>query len=167
MDCRSISPDTWDHARRALIFYFSRRCPLADAEDHAQETIAAIWQRPDYQFETEDDFLKVCYGFARRIRFSMARDTRKHAGSVLDPNLPAADAAGGMRAIESSILLEEVRAMGERQLRNDDWGVIWRRATEMEPEGGVDARQANRMRVQLHRARQKLAAIAGWRQNKE
>ena len=38
-----------------------------EAEDLAQETLVSICAREDYSFAKEEDFLCVCYGFARRI----------------------------------------------------------------------------------------------------
>jgi DNA-directed RNA polymerase specialized sigma24 family protein len=166
INCRSIPQETWEHARKALVFYFSRRCGLTDAEDQAQETIAVIWKRQDYQFQSEDDFLKVCYGFARRIRLKALRDAGKNGTGTFDPNLHAVDGGGGARSIESKILLDEVCRVGEQELRDDEWGVIWRRAMAVESDGrpeAPDPRESNRIRVQLHRARHKLAALAGWK----
>jgi DNA-directed RNA polymerase specialized sigma24 family protein len=166
IDCRSISPETWKHAHAALVLYFRHRCGFRDAEDQAQETMTAIWQRQDYQFESEEDFLKVCHGFARKIRFEALREAKKHAAGILDPNLPDTGGAGGARSIEAKILLREVRRLGEQQMDEEEWDVIWLHAMQAESgvrPASVDAREANRMRVRLHRFRRKLSELVGWR----
>jgi len=53
INCRSVSPKTWEHARQALVFFFTRRHGLYGAEDLAHETLAAILGREDYRFEQE------------------------------------------------------------------------------------------------------------------
>ena len=88
-NCRSIPPAAWEHAREALIFYFSRRHGLTDAEDLAQDTLATLWSRDDDEFEKNDDFLRVCYGFARLVSQKGYRQAQKHAGDELDPATPA------------------------------------------------------------------------------
>src|SRR5579864_726204 len=104
-NCRSISPEAWAHARESLVFYFSRRHARSDAEDLAQETLLAVWNREDYEFEKEEDFLKVCYGFARRILLEGYRDAHRHAGSEMDPSHPAPQHEwSGQRATESRML---------------------------------------------------------------
>src|SRR5260370_399388 len=89
INCRSVPPKTWEYARQALVFYFTRRHGLSDAEDLAQETLATILSREDYHFEKEEDFLKVCYGFAGHILQTARRGAAKCAGSPLDPALAA------------------------------------------------------------------------------
>ena len=88
--CRSLSPDAWEQARQALVFYFSRRHGLANAEDLAQETLAAFWKREDFEFEREEDFLRVCYAFARRILQVAVKRVVEQAAEVLDLSRTAA-----------------------------------------------------------------------------
>ena len=99
LNCRAIPETAWEHARRMLVFYFSRRHQGMDAEDLAQETLARLWSRDDYGFDREEDFLRVCYGFARLILQKGYREARKHAAEALNTSLPAAChcAAAGRR----------------------------------------------------------------------
>jgi hypothetical protein len=67
----------------------------------------------------------------------------------------------GARATENRILLEQVCAIGESQLRQREWELLKTTAAD-----GVDDElprtERNRLRVNLHRARKKLKEITGW-----
>jgi DNA-directed RNA polymerase specialized sigma24 family protein len=161
---RSIPPEAWAHARESLIFYFSRRHARADAEDLAQETLLTIWNKEDYEFEREGDFLKVCYGFARHVSKEGYRESQRHAGAELEPSFPAPQHEwGGARATEARILLEKVCAIGRSKLRDKDWQLI-QQAAESDPASvaqELNMGNANKVRVRLHRARRKLAKLTG------
>jgi hypothetical protein len=124
----------------------------------------AVWNREDYQFEREEDFLKVCYGFARHISQQGYRETERHAGEPLDPALATAQHEwSSQRAIESRMLLAQVCEVGRSQLREKDWQIIQQgadsdRATMAEE---LKMGDANNVRVRLHRARRKLAKLTG------
>ncbi|MBZ5531267.1 MAG: hypothetical protein LAO20_07540 [Acidobacteriia bacterium] len=163
-NCRSISPDAWTHARECLVFYFSRRLLRSDAEDLAQETLLSIWNREDYEFDQEDDFLKVCYGFARRKLQESYRDAQRHDGSELDGSFPAPPHDwAGQRATESRMLLEKVFEIGQSQLRDKDWELIRQAANADHPADGqaATAGDGTNARVRLHRARKRLAKLVG------
>src|SRR5690349_564754 len=106
MNCRSVSPKTWEYARQALVFYFSRRHGLSNSEDLAHETLASILSRDDYQFEKEEDFLKVCYGFACHVLQTARREVRKNVGMSLDPaTLFPRQGAPGLKDAEFNVYL--------------------------------------------------------------
>ncbi|HEY2390229.1 MAG TPA: hypothetical protein VGK22_03575 [Candidatus Angelobacter sp.] len=163
-NCRSVAPEAWAHAREALVFYFSRHHGRSDAEDLAQETLLALWNREDYEFEREEDFLKVCYGFARHILKEGYRESRRHAGEPLDASTPAPqNELSGLRATEARILLDEVCEIGRSLLRGKDWQMI-EQAADISPASMAKkfkTGNANNVRVRLHRARRKLAKLAG------
>src|SRR5450432_767307 len=122
---RSIEPEAWEQARSALVFYFSRRHGFTNAEDLAQETLAALWKRDDFEFARADDFLRICYAFARRISQSGGRDARKHAGEELDPGVPSPGASVfGLSGPALALLLQEVMEIGETQLARKDWEAL-------------------------------------------
>lgn len=159
-----MSPEAWAHARECLIFYFCRRHARSEAEDLAQETLLALWNREDYEFEKEEDFLKICYGFARNILHEGYREAERHASAPLDASVPAAPHEwSGQRATESRMLLAEVCDIGQSRLRESDWKIIQQGATSdrasIAEEFGMG--DANNVRVRLHRARKKLAKLAG------
>lgn len=167
-NCRSISPAAWEHAHQALVFYFSRR-GLSDPEDLAQETLATLWSRDDYEFEKEEDFLRICYGFARNILQKGYREEHKHAGDELDPATPAAaHDIGGAVKTETSILLAQVCRVGASQLQEKDWDLIQQAAISDRSAiaNKLNLGDANNVRVRLHRARKKLAGLTGWNKNK-
>ncbi len=164
LNCRSISPEAWAHARECLIFYFSHRHGRSDADDLAQETLLAIWNREDYEFEKEEDFLKICYGFARYISMEGYRDKQRHAGAPLDPSLSAPQHEwGSPRATEARMLLKQVCEIGQSQLRDKDWQLIQQAADSDRASMAKELKMgdANNVRVNLHRARRKLAKLTG------
>lgn len=164
MTCRSIPPALWAHAQEALVFYFLRRHGITYAEDLAQETLTALLGREDFEFEREEDFLRVCYAFAAHVSQSGSRKIRKHGNSSFDPVIhdrAAANgaASAGMHSSEMSVLLDEVIRIGSSQLRDDEWEAICAAAEGDASAGG------NRFRVRLFRARQKLLKLTVWKKS--
>ena len=161
---RSISPEAWAHARESLVFYFSRRHARADAEDLAQETLLAVWNREDYEFDKEEDFLRVCYGFARHISEEGYRKAHRHAGAPLDDSLAAPQHEwSSAEATEARILLEKVCEIGRSKLLDKDWRMI-QQAAELDRASmakDLNMGDANNVRVRLYRARRKLAKLTG------
>ncbi len=166
INSRSISPELWEQARQNLLFYFSRRHGLANAEDLAQETLLAILTRPDYEFEKEEDFLRVCYGFASRVSQQGYRKIQKHTHPSLDIDVAASmNHIKGLSGVEIGIFLDEVRRLGKLELQDKEWQLIEQAALEDRAglPGQFNLGDANTVRVYLHRARKKLIAITGWR----
>ena len=164
-NCRSIPPAVWKHATEALVFYFSRRHCRNDAEDLAQDTLAAVLTREDFEFEKEEDFLRVCYGFAARISQAGYREARKHAAGVLDPDFGRPPTRRSLlNSAEASVLLEEVLRTAQSALSEKEWALI-QRAAIADPADNPrppSPAAANNIRVSLHRARRKLAKLTGW-----
>jgi len=159
LNCRSIPAELWVYARKCLIFYFYRRHGMANAEDLAQDTLVAVWGREDYGFEKEEDFLKVCYGFARKIRLEGYRDGLKHAGTELPPGAGArVQSVKGLEGSEVNVFLEEVRRRAEAELLADELDLIEAAVNR----DSQDSPAEGKHRVKLHRARKKLAKLTGW-----
>lgn len=158
---RSISPETWAKARQRLVFYFSRRHVRSDAEDLAQETLLTIWRREDYEFEKEEDFLKICYGFADYVSKQNYRKARQQGTAIsLEVDAPIAAPqhhAGSQRATESGILLTETIKVGKTRLEENEWKTIMQAALALD---GRKPANGN-VRVRRHRVRKKLAALLG------
>jgi hypothetical protein len=173
LTCSSIPPTAWAHAREALVFYFSRRHGIANAEDLAQDTLAALLSRPDFEFEKEEDFLRVCYGFAGRVSQAGYRKIRKHSGTSFDPAIhdptcqPGGQGTGSLNPAEIKLLLDEVIQIGQTQLRAQEWEIISTAAHEDGPSaGGLHSSDGgNGLRVRLFRARQKLVKLTRWRKS--
>lgn len=166
MNSRDIDAETWERVRQCLVFYFSRRHGLNSAEDLAQETLMTLWKREDYQFEKEEDFLRVCYGFASYVLRQGYRREQVHAGKELDPKMPAPSSSmNRLRGAEIGVFLEEVRRIGKLELTDSEWQVIEQAATADRTVllKQLNLKDANSLRVHLHRARKKLAKITGWR----
>ncbi|HZI57702.1 MAG TPA: hypothetical protein VFF39_13055 [Verrucomicrobiae bacterium] len=162
LNSHSIPPELWLRARRLLIFYFSRRHGIQKAEDLAHDTLAAVWGREDFVFEKEEDFLRVCYGFARMILHEAYRDEKKHAWTPLDPAMEkVATDARGLKGTELSAFLREVFSAGEANMAAEEWAVIGNAIGRDEDDGPVNGK----LRVKLHRARKKLAKITGWQKS--
>jgi len=166
INCRSVSPKSWEHARQALVFYFTRRHGLSSAEDLAQETLATVLSREDYQFEKEEDFLRVCYGFAGHMLQTARREVAKSPGSDINAVLEAGcSEMHGLEDAELNVYLNEILRLGKDQLRDADWQLI-QRSMVLDDNRGAGRNPAgnNNTRVKLHRARRKLAQLVGWRQ---
>jgi hypothetical protein len=164
MNCRSVSPKTWEHARQALIFYFSRRHGIQNAEDLAHETLAAVLGRSDYEFNHEEEFLKVCYGFAAHMLQNALRETKRDAMPGLDAAVAPTTSNGPvLRSDEWKVYLAEVLRIGQEQLRAADWDLIRGTVLAATNDDGPRPPIANNVRVRLHRARHALAKLTGWR----
>src|SRR5947208_4477511 len=85
LNSHSIPPELWIRARQLLIYYFTRRHGIEKAEDLAHNTLMAVWSRQDFEFKKDEDFFRVCYGFARMISLEAYRDQKKYAWTELDP----------------------------------------------------------------------------------
>ena len=156
---RSISPELWIYARKCLVYYFMHRHCTANAEDLAQETLMAVWGREDYPFEKEEDFLKVCYGFARHIRQQGNRDQQKHAADELTSDVDCVSPKiKGMQHQEVQVFLNQIRERAEAELLADELALI----EEAMKRDSHDPPLSTRVRVKLHRARKKLEKITGW-----
>jgi hypothetical protein len=73
------------------------------------------------------------------------------------------DERNGPQAIEARLLLEKVCAIGESQLRSEEWRMI-RQSIDCDRAGMAQEfklKDANNMRVRLHRVRRKLAKLTG------
>jgi DNA-directed RNA polymerase specialized sigma24 family protein len=155
---RSIPPDTWVHAHKALVHFFTRK-GVSNPEDMAQETLMTLWSREDYQFEKEDDFLKVCYGFAKNILREGYRVNRKHAAEELDLSVESpSQGIQGLEGSEVSVFLEEVCRRANAELQQEEWAAIQAAIDREREEHPVEGKQ----RVRLYRARRKLAKLTGW-----
>ena len=158
LNSRSIPHESWVHASKVLIYFFSRR-GASNPEDLAQETLMTVWSREDYEFEKEDDFLKVCYGFAKNILLEGYRVSRKHAAE--DSVLAAESRVRGIQGLEDnevSVFLEEVCRHADTELREEEWAAIQAAIDRDRQDQPVEGKQ----RVRLYRARKKLAKLTGW-----
>ncbi len=166
MTCRDVSQKSWEQARAALIFYFQKRVGFQKAEDLAQQTIERILTKEEFTFEQESDFLRVCLGFAAKIRFEEYRkETKRQERSLED-----CPAATGLQTQtrekpEIRIYLEEVLRIAKKNLRNKDWSFL---EEEMELFAShstetLNAAEQNRLRVRRHRLREKLQKLLNWK----
>lgn len=158
VNSRSIPPDTWVHAHKALVHFFTRKGVL-NPEDMAQETLLTLWSREDYQFQKDDDFLKVCYGFAKKILLEGYRVNRKHVAEELDLSVESpVQGLQGLKGTEVSVFLEEVCRRANAELQEEERAAI-RAAIDRER---ADQPVEGKQRVRLYRARKKLAKLTGW-----
>lgn len=157
-NCRSIPTAKWVHVHKALIYFFTGK-GVSNPEDMAQETLMTVWSREDYQFENEDDFLKVCYGFARNILREGYRADRKHAAEELDLSVESrVQRIQGLAGNEVSVFLEEVWRRADAELDEEERAAIQAAIDRDSQDHPVDSKG----RVRLYRARKKLAKLTGW-----
>jgi hypothetical protein len=118
-----------------------------------------LWSREDFQFEKEEDFLKVCYGFAKNILREGYRVSRKHNA---EDSLPAVKSRvkgiQGLEGNEVNLFLEQVCRRADAELQEEEWAAI-QAATDRDSQ---DQPVEGKHRVRLHRARKKLAKLTGW-----
>jgi len=161
MKSRSISNELWLQDRSRLIFYFTRRVGSQNAEDLAQSTIMTMWRR-DFEFEKPEDFLKVCFGFARKILQAESRD-EKYSWDELDPDIEhKTHDLDGLKGAEIAAFLEEVKRKGQELLDAEDWELIEAAAHR----DGDDGPVSGRLRTKLHRVRNEFAKMMGWKKKK-
>jgi len=160
---RSIPTELWAQARERLIFFFSRRLGLQNAEDLAHNTLLAIWTRKDFEFAQEEDFFRVVHGFARKILQEGYRNDIRNEGMLeLDPDLETeVFGVRGLRGAEASTFLEEVRRHGQEKLKTEEWALIEAAANRDEDDQPV----TGQIRTKVHRIRKKLAEITGWKKS--
>lgn len=158
LNCRSIPSEKWVHAYKTLVYFFTGKNVL-NPEDMAQETLMTLWSREDYQFEDEADFLKVCYGFAKKILFEGYRANRKHAAEELNASVKShVQAFQGLEGSEVNIFLKEVYQYANAELKQEELDSIQAAIDHDRQDEPVDTKQ----RVRLYRARKKLAKLTGW-----
>jgi DNA-directed RNA polymerase specialized sigma24 family protein len=158
LNCRSIPDEIWVHASKAL-FYFFRGKGVSNPEDLAQETLMTILSREDYQFEKEEDFLRVCYGFAKNILREGYRANRKHAAKESIVSVESrVRGIQGLEGNEASVFLEEVCRRADAELQEEEWAAIQAAVARDSQDQPVEGKQ----RVRLYRARKKLAKLTGW-----
>jgi len=165
MNCRSIPEDLWLAASKALVFYFSRRHGRSNAEDLAQDTLAVIWKRSDFNFESQEQFLRVVYGFASRISKQAYRRARKHGGDNLDTDVSARQPRlVGLAGAEVAVFFKDVCREGEAGLSDEDWQLVQKLmesdVSQVYESFGLS--DSNGLRVRLHRIRRKLSGLSGF-----
>ncbi len=155
---RSIPEGYWANARRQLIFFFAHS-GMYSAEDLAQEVLARVLRREDYDFADYEEFLRVCYGFAKNVLRSARREQARRAAIGLEESHLKVDFEGErLNPAEMAILYDQAVTIGETQLRQEDWRLIQASASD-EKQGPP---LQNRDRVRLHRARKRLRRLLGW-----
>ena len=157
---RNIPNELWAQARQRLIFFFSRRLGIQNADDPAQDTLLAIWAREDYEFAQPEDFFKVCFGFARNILKEKYRENLKSSGEIeIDPEIEKAFSdVKGLKGPEASAFLGEVKRCAEDVLAPKDQQLL-----DNAIKGNEDDRpNPVNIRVRLHRIRKKLDEKTGW-----
>lgn len=118
-----------------------------------------LWSRSDYQFEKEEDFLKVCYGFARKVHSTRLREEQRHLVNELYPEMEATiQPVKGLLGTEVSVFLREVTHRANIDLHAEEIALlnaaVNRDVKDRPPEA--------KARIRLHRARRKLAELTGW-----
>jgi DNA-directed RNA polymerase specialized sigma24 family protein len=160
MNSHSIPEKLWAQAREKLIFYFAHHYSAQNAEDLAHATLLALWKRTDFEFEKEEDFFRVCYGFAKNILLEQFRNDKHpqfmELGPEMEENLPDRKS---IHVAETATFLGEVMRNGSRFLDSDEWDLL---KSVAERDRG-DAPIPVNLRVQAHRIRKKLAKLTGWK----
>jgi DNA-directed RNA polymerase specialized sigma24 family protein len=156
--CRDLSASSWQDARKPLIFYFGQRTGYQNAEDLTQQTFTAIWSR-NPEIQNAEDFLKLCYGFARNIVLAGLRDQRKHRAELVDPATPGPRRrVAGLLEAELDVFMHELETNALVSLKPDERAMIEAIMKDEMP----DLSLSGRLRVKLLRLRRKFAKKTGW-----
>jgi DNA-directed RNA polymerase specialized sigma24 family protein len=159
---RSISTELWAQAHKSLIFFFSRRLGSQNAEDLAQDTLMALWAREDFEFAKEEDFLRVCYGFAKNTLNQAYRDAKNCERVELDADMEIKiSSTPGLKSADAIVFLREVREIAQKMLDAEDRELLETIANRDDD----DAPIAGKTRTQVHRIRKRLAKITGWKKS--
>jgi DNA-directed RNA polymerase specialized sigma24 family protein len=162
MSCHEIPEYEWEHVHQALKYYFSRRLGLDNAEELAQETILRVWSRPDLEFETLDDFARLCFGFARYVYLEKCRERAQESTTELGFNVLAPESyVGSPRGTEAAVMLREVLEVGRAQLNEKEWRLL-QNASDREMLDASMGPAKGKDRIGLYRVRKKLARLVGW-----
>lgn len=149
------------------MYFMRRERDMEDVEDLVQQTLAAIWRRDDYQFEGEDQFIRVCFGFAAFIQKAHLRDQHRNIVNRGSQEIAAsATTTCGLNATEMEIFADQVKRVAEAKLNAEEWQTIQSALSAdlgetTEVDHGILG-NANAMRVRLYRVRKKLARLVGW-----
>ncbi len=165
MTCRDIPPHVWAQAEEAVINYLALRLGVHNATDVAQDTMLTVLRRSDFEFEKEEDFLRVCLGFAKRVGPESRRSAERRATDVLTSEPPdQASGIAGLDGPEVAIYLKEMLALGKQHLSERDYRLL-ERATVCDGKelmAEFDFPNVQTMRVHLYRIRKELAKLGGW-----
>ena len=163
MTAKSIPTEMWTHAESVLVFYFSRRHGSANARDLAHDTIVALL-KSDYEFREEQDFTRVCYGFAAMISIAEYRKQGRKGVSLAGFDMEAPDPrnTSGLNSVEVGILIDQVKKIAEAGMRAEDWQLIWKglhASNREELAEGFGLGSAGNARVKVFRAFAKLRKL--------
>lgn len=121
----------------------------------------ALWIREDFEFEKEEDFFKICYGFAKKVAQGAQRTQNRQECVEFDPETPGRiSSVKGLEGAEMKTFLEEVMRIGKAELEEEEWELITL-ATNREGEAGP---VPTKLRVRMYRIRKKLAKMTGWKE---
>ena len=162
--CLDMPPEKWEEARQKLVYSFSRRYGRDNASDLAHDTLAAILSRTDYQFEREEDFLRVVRAFARNVVMAAQRKNPQYV-AALDAELAPEPSVNsfGLNPTEMAVLLDQVARKAEATLSERE-RTVWEGSEEEDRDSlakSLGLRDAIHFGVVLHRARRKIATILG------
>jgi hypothetical protein len=124
-----------------------------------------IWSRPDYEFKSEDDLMRVLHAFANVVLMASRRKSRKRIAGSGDVEFAAGPDynAFGLTSVEMSIFFDQVMKKAEVELGGRDLEVFRKRD---EKDKGAAARELGlrgqgHFAVALHRVMKKLGRILG------
>jgi DNA-directed RNA polymerase specialized sigma24 family protein len=162
ISCRSIPEVEWADAKQKLCFFFSRRHRRPDAEDLAQETLFWVWQR-NLPIEKQEDFLRLCHGFANKILLSAIRNGIRHGHAPLKFDVAAPEPEiQGLTGAEVQVIVAEILRIGSEQLSARDLQLLGEMADADQQDPADRTAKSGKERLQQHRLRKKLMKIVGW-----
>lgn len=159
MTSDTIPDEVWSHAKKALTRFFGSKGCADRVDDLVQETLTRVAGRTDYQFETEEELLRVCHGFARMI---LLEERRRWNRSKLVVEYDDSAFYGGrspqaLREVEKQLHNRKLLELLRPCLKEEDWRML-EDSLEMDRETQakkLGVSNANAMGVRIFRALEK------------
>ena len=156
----AIPEELWNHAIKSLTRFFGSKGCGDRVGDLVQDTLTRISGRPDYEFEKEEDFLRLCHGFARMILYEDRRRWNRNRSVVEydDSALYGGASPKSLRGVERQLHNRKLLDLLKPCLKDEDWKML-EDSLEMDRETqarNLGVSNANAMGVRIFRALEKV-----------
>ena len=160
MTSETIPEEVWNQATKALTRFFGSKGCGDRVSDLVQDTLTRISGRTEYRFEEEEDFLRLCHGFARMILLEDRRKWNRNRSAVEydDSALYGGSRPKSLSGVERQLHNRKLLELLKPCLKEEDWRML---EDSLEMDRETQARKlgvsnANAMGVRIFRALEKV-----------